>query len=285
MRGHQGRSRAVMPLTSNRTLARALPVAAVVLVCAGCGSEGFHSSSGTPTLSVTQTESELTASGVQATPFELGLDRSVGRSQRASSKDMTPGLRLAFTQAVQREAGPEYAFEASANGYAKAMNPTHGLQVRVGSNVRIMSASSGDETTTSVAPQWSFELSFKRFRRGETSEPAPKVSRPTQRNDNRASISRGSSIEEWYSNGPLGLEQGFELAVRPMAEKEGELVLELGVGGDLQPQLSTENAVVLSMLSHPCDLSLLSGGRSQNSAPRPIERYREGWLGRQRTRS
>jgi hypothetical protein len=49
---------------------------------------------------------------------------------------------------------------------------------------------------------------------------------------NRVSYQRGS-IEEWYVNGPAGLEQGFTLAARPAGEPGQGLTLALGAPGSI----------------------------------------------------
>jgi hypothetical protein len=41
-----------------------------------------------------------------------------------------------------------------------------------------------------------------------------------------------AGVREWWANGPLGLEQGFDLPARPAGE-HGPLTLSLGVSGDL----------------------------------------------------
>jgi hypothetical protein len=52
---------------------------------------------------------------------------------------------------------------------------------------------------------------------------------------NRVSYARGA-LREWYTNGPLGLEQGFDLAARPRAGR-GPLTLALALSGDLTARL------------------------------------------------
>lgn len=48
---------------------------------------------------------------------------------------------------------------------------------------------------------------------------------------NRVSYARGA-VEEWYANGPLGLEQGFALARPPEASGSGRLTLAMSLGGN-----------------------------------------------------
>jgi Collagen triple helix repeat (20 copies) len=53
---------------------------------------------------------------------------------------------------------------------------------------------------------------------------------------NRVVYRRGG-LTEWYVNGPLGLEQGFEVAKRP-AGGRGPLVLSLSIAGNLRPRMA-----------------------------------------------
>jgi hypothetical protein len=55
---------------------------------------------------------------------------------------------------------------------------------------------------------------------------------------NRVTYAPGRGVREWYTNGPLGLEQGFDLASRPRAGS-GPLTLSLMLTGDMRARLST----------------------------------------------
>ena len=52
---------------------------------------------------------------------------------------------------------------------------------------------------------------------------------------NRVSYARGA-LTEWYANGPLGIEQGFDVAARPAAAA-GPLTLALDLSGNLAARL------------------------------------------------
>ncbi len=52
---------------------------------------------------------------------------------------------------------------------------------------------------------------------------------------NRVTLAR-PGIAEWYSAGPLGVEQGFTLAHRPTGATAGGVTLALAVGGSLRPR-------------------------------------------------
>ncbi len=53
---------------------------------------------------------------------------------------------------------------------------------------------------------------------------------------NRVSYARGL-VDEWYVNGPLGLEQGFTIGQRPRGGS-GPLLLSVAVAGGLRPRLA-----------------------------------------------
>ncbi len=52
---------------------------------------------------------------------------------------------------------------------------------------------------------------------------------------NRVEYAR-PGVDEWYANGPLGLEQGFDVNARPRAAR-GPLTLALGLSGNVRPRL------------------------------------------------
>ena len=53
---------------------------------------------------------------------------------------------------------------------------------------------------------------------------------------NRVAYAHGG-VDEWYLNGPLGLEQGFTLAHAPAGERSAALTLDLAVAGDVRASL------------------------------------------------
>ena len=74
-------------------------------------------------------------------------------------------------------------------------------------------------------------------RPGSLQTPPPTLPRTSA---NRVSYSH-SGLTEWYANGPLGLEQGFDLSQRPSGQ--GKLSLALGVHGSLEPRLQRGGVV------------------------------------------
>ncbi|HMD51908.1 MAG TPA: hypothetical protein VKG62_04280 [Solirubrobacteraceae bacterium] len=59
---------------------------------------------------------------------------------------------------------------------------------------------------------------------------------------NRLSYGHGS-VREWFANGPLGLEQGFDVASRPSAGN-GPLTLALALSGNLHPRLKDDSLLL-----------------------------------------
>ena len=54
---------------------------------------------------------------------------------------------------------------------------------------------------------------------------------------NRVDFRRGA-VDEWYANGPLGLEQGFTFAPRPSGRRDGPLTLSLALSGNVRGAIS-----------------------------------------------
>jgi hypothetical protein len=71
----------------------------------------------------------------------------------------------------------------------------------------------------------------------------PVGSAPPRTTANRVSYAHGG-LTEWYANGPLGLEQGFDVAARPPAAA-GPLTLSLALSGNLAPRVHN-GSVLLS---------------------------------------
>ena len=55
---------------------------------------------------------------------------------------------------------------------------------------------------------------------------------------NRVVYAHNGGVEEWYANGPLGLEQGFTLAHAPAGQASGALTLSVALSGDLRASLA-----------------------------------------------
>jgi trimeric autotransporter adhesin len=60
---------------------------------------------------------------------------------------------------------------------------------------------------------------------------------------NRVDFRRGG-VDEWYANGPLGIEQGFTLAARPRVSDNGPLTLSLALSGNARRAVSRGSTAV-----------------------------------------
>lgn len=80
---------------------------------------------------------------------------------------------------------------------------------------------------------------------------------------NRVSYARGG-VNEWYVNGPLGLEQGFTITRSPAREPTLPLTLAIALSGNANPSLSAAGQSV--RLSRPGSRSLRYGGLSASDA-------------------
>lgn len=117
-------------------------------------------------------------------------------------------LRPVVIGAVQWDAGPSYRVQG-----AQARNTAQGWQLTFGQSAVEVEATDGKEP-------WALTLGLARLGSKEALRTYPVIKRTVS--GNKVSYDRGL-IEEWYVNGPLGLEQGFTLK-QPLGE---ELVLEL----------------------------------------------------------
>ncbi len=79
---------------------------------------------------------------------------------------------------------------------------------------------------------------------GYASALKPLASIAPRASGNRVSY-RSRSLTEWYVNGPLGLEQGFDVAARPIAGR-GPLTLSLAISGNLSSRLLGHGSVLLA---------------------------------------
>jgi hypothetical protein len=106
-------------------------------------------------------------------------------------------------------------------------------------NLRFVFSSSGALVRSGRAAE---RLSLVAFGRAGAVRPlsaAPPVAR-----DNRVTYDLGA-VRQWFANGPLGLEQGFDLARRPAGSADGRLEFGVSLTGSLRARLRGD-AIVLS---------------------------------------
>ncbi len=191
------------------------------------------------------------------------------------SEPSAASLRAAYISAVQRDAGAEYALERGSDGSDSATARGHNAAQRfeLALSARGLTVSPARQTPqTRQARQaqqaqqaqqvqpgaaeggagWTLELRWTGLGRGPRLEPLAEASSLTL-DENRVSLWRqipggaagGAGLEEWYLNGPLGIEQGFVLSEPPAADDGGELVIELTVTGSLTPEPSADESEVV----------------------------------------
>jgi hypothetical protein len=150
------------------------------------------------------------------------VERSGPLNGPASSLSALP---LAAQSLVSRTLGRgqvSYAIQAH-GGDLSATNEPNGIAARFGANgVQVRSS---DHTLS---------LRLRAAGYGHSLDPVTAAA-PTK-HANRVSYRHGY-LDEWYVNGPLGLEQGFTLKAPPAAHSPGKLTLSLALAGSLHPAL------------------------------------------------
>jgi hypothetical protein len=147
-----------------------------------------------------------------------------GRSAVSSrgAPSVLPAGALGPVSAALGKSDPAYRISASGGGFA-ARNPAQSLQLRFDrSGVRL--SSRGLQLGLSLRSA-GYGSSLRALG-GAT----PRVSA------NRVVYAR-AGLEEWYANGPLGLEQGFTLPRAPSASASGTLTLAMTLSGDARASL------------------------------------------------
>lgn len=95
-----------------------------------------------------------------------------------------------------------------------------------------------------ASPDWNWRYQFTGVRRG-TESMAVSVN-SIDANDERVTISRVGQIREWYSNSRLGIEQGFDLLVKPEGNSSDTVILEGAVETSLQAERPERDALTFS---------------------------------------
>ncbi|MDI1446786.1 hypothetical protein [Polyangium sp. 6x1] len=140
------------------------------------------------------------------------------------------GLRAAYVAAVQKDASPAYRLERGAKGAISARNPAQGLSAEL--------SAAGVRVAVDARADRPFELSLDAV--GCEGDLAPAAAASPEASGNRAEYRRGDVVE-WYLNGPLGLEQGFDLATRPACREDGGGAVTLSMRAEgLLPELTAE---------------------------------------------
>lgn len=157
--------------------------------------------------------------------------RKVSSQVRKLNQGAAPrnSLRAAYIQAIQTTAGEVYRPQQASASLVRMDNAKHALHAELDSSGPSLRQTAGSDSTHSAA----FHL--VRYGCEGTEAGAVQASHPVARGQ-RVVYSRGD-VTEWYHNGPLGVEQGFDLRARPACVGSGAIELELDVQTDLKPVL------------------------------------------------
>lgn len=175
--------------------------------------------------SATQT-SEVTSSSAPRVRRVKRTLRVVHPTGDAASRASRSSVRAAYIQSIQATAGPAYRPQQSGSELVLLENAKQGLHAELQpQGARFLVDSDGQRHHAA------FRLSRYGCETGSSGATREAV-RPSVRGE-RVVFSR-DNVSEWYKNGPLGVEQGFDLAARPACAEDG-IVLEMDLDSDLRP--------------------------------------------------
>ncbi|MEM9691187.1 MAG: FG-GAP repeat protein, partial [Myxococcota bacterium] len=158
-----------------------------------------------------------------APPEPAYVAPQVGPAAPAKKTDpgMTPSLRAAYVLARQRAAGPAYTIAAEADKLV-ATNPAQALSLSIAEDGVALTPDDGDWSLRFEVDAFGCEGAMEEL---EAEEPTVDIEQPNQVWQNHGPLSA------WYLNGPLGLQQGFEVSERPPCVDTDDLRVSVGVDG------------------------------------------------------
>ncbi len=168
---------------------------------------------------------------VAALGLELTTPRLFGNGDGAHPRTLAPHaagtkLPLAAQGPVSRVLGrddPSYRVAGTGTGLA-LRNPSHKLSARFERRGIVIRSGRG-----------TLGLSLSAYGHGRALHAVGAV---TPRARANRVLYRRPALDEWYANGPFGLEQGFTVAARPASGHSGLLTLALALSGNLRAALS-----------------------------------------------
>jgi hypothetical protein len=146
----------------------------------------------------------------------VGLEPGAGQSQTLA--DLPVAAQHAISSAIGQDQSAYHAASVAAG--ATLANPANGFTAQVQSGALHVSAG---------LDAWDMSLAGLGY--GGVIQPVGAAQ--TSVNGNRVDCNYGA-IDEWYINGPGGLEQGFNVAPLPPSDASRSLTVELALGGDLR---------------------------------------------------
>lgn len=162
------------------------------------------------------------------------------RISKSSDNSGAPTPRAAFIRAVQSEGGAEYAARVGTSGEVGFDSQEHKLLAQASSAGFRVAASDGKSSAT-----------FRLQSYGCVGDSSVRLAGAAPiAHGSRVSYSRGG-IVEWYQNGRLGVEQGFDLQRAPACRagsREEAVELKMAIDHSLRASLSADKGGAQSLL-------------------------------------
>jgi hypothetical protein len=184
-----------------------------------------------------------------------------GAAAAAAESPPHAGLRAAYIASVQDGAGPAYRVQSEKSGTLRAGNAAQGMS--------IVFAPSGLEVAVGANDGQTVHLFLDAVGCGSQLQALPIAA--ARAAGNRAVYER-DGVSEWYVNGPLGVEQGFDVSERRSCrDPRAPLTLSMNVTGALPQVLPGLDAALLTtvdgaVLMHYTDLHVVdAAGRVLNA--------------------
>ncbi len=146
---------------------------------------------------------------------------------KSSSAEMPPDLRAAYIEARQREASQEYAARQEGSGAFVMDNPSRLFSTVLDREEVVISPIAGPWSLSVDTTSFGCDGAEQTVARAEPSAEGNRVRYPRD------------GFEEWYLNGPVGLEQGFSLDHPPACD--GPKVIRWRAEGEVAPMLDDED--------------------------------------------
>ncbi len=155
-----------------------------------------------------------------------------GASANARAVAPDPASKAGRIEARQAQAPAEFQFKKTAghpDGDSSGANPAHGFELQA-SDAAVMTVHGARG-----AEPWATKLRWAGLGRRNASSPMGAPAGEPQMEGNRLTFTHAADLRQWYVNGELGLEQGFDIDARPEGPAGEPFVLEIALEGDLVP--------------------------------------------------
>ena len=196
----------------------------------GCDPKADSSALGQASQAITVESGSLGPVAVR--PAHIKPSQAVQRESRIrkATGGSGPSLRAAYIRSVQSEGGSEYTARVRDGGELALDSQGHKLSVQASASGLRFQTGQGAEQSRATFRFLSYGCA------GEGGERASAVSPVAQ--GSRVSYSRGGVVE-WYQNGRLGIEQGFELQ-KSLGCADGAVELKMALDHTLRATLAGE---------------------------------------------